>query len=435
MVRLATQGKTLLLLAGVALLSLALAACGGSAPSLGDIAEARSDAERIAEPNVPAGDLDALVGGNTDFAFALYQVLRADASNLVYSPHSISVALAMTYAGARGETEREMAQVLSFLLAQERLHPAFNALDLALNAPPAIGIGGGDPLELSIANSLWGQQGFEFLAPFLDTLAQHYGAGMRLVDYRSDPEAARQLINAWVAEQTNDRIPELFQPGIIDDLTRLVLTNAVFFKASWLFPFDPADTAPGDFHLLDGGTVQAEMMRLNERTNYGEAGGAQTVRLPYSGLNYSAYVIMPDEGEFAAFEERLDADALDAIIGGLGDAQVTLTMPKFEFDSSFGLKETLKALGMTSAFDPGFADFSGMSDVADDLYIQDLVHKAFIAVDEEGTEAAAATGVVGGDLSSPPPAVMNVDRAFLFVVRHERTGAILFVARVLDPTA
>ena len=431
MVRLATQGKALLLLAGVALLSLAFAACGGSAPSLSGIAEARSDAERIAEPNVPAGDLDALVVGNTDFAFALYQVLRAGDGNLVYSPHSISVALAMAYAGARGETEREMAQALSFLLAQERLHPAFNELDLALNAPP--GIGDGDPLELAIANSLWGQQGFEFLAPFLDTLAQHYGAGMRLVDYRSDPEAARQLINAWVSEQTNDRIPELFQPGIIDDLTRLILTNAVFFKASWLFPFDPADTAPGDFHLLDGGTVQAEMMRLNERTRYGEAGGAQTVRLPYSGLNYAAYVIMPDEGEFAAFEERLDADALDAIIGGLGDAQVTLTMPKFEFDSSFGLKETLRALGMETAFDPKFADFSGMSDVADDLYIQDVVHEAFISVDEESTEAAAATGV--GDDSLPLAAVMNVDRAFLFVVRHERTGAILFVARVLDPTA
>ncbi|MCH8949438.1 MAG: serpin family protein [Chloroflexi bacterium] len=432
MVRLATQGKTLLLLTAAALLSLAFAACGGSAPSLGDIAEARSDAERIAEPDVPAGDLDTLAGGNTDFAFALYQVLRAGDGNLVYSPHSISVALAMAYAGARGETEREMAQALSFLLAQERLHPAFNALDLALNAPPAIG--DGDPLELSIANSLWGQQGFEFLAPFLDTLAQHYGAGMRLVDYRSDPETARQLINAWVAEQTNDRIPELFQPGIIDDLTRLVLTNSVFFKASWLFPFDPADTAPGDFHLLDGGTVQAEMMRLNERTNYGEAGGAQTVRLPYSGLNYAAYVIMPDEGEFGAFEERLDADVLDAIIGGLGDAQVTLTMPKFEFDSSFGLKETLRALGMEAAFDPKFADFSGM-DGTNDLMIQDVVHKAFISVDEEGTEAAAATGVVVGETSMPQPAVMNVDRAFLFVVRHEVTGAILFVARVLDPTA
>ena len=435
MIRLASRTNALILVAGLALLSLLLAACvAADRPSLVGIAEARSDAQRVTEPDVAEDDLDSLVDGNTDFAFDLYQVLRANDGNLVYSPHSISVALAMTYAGARGDTEQEMAEALSFLLGQERLHPAFNALDLALNAPPREGFAtGGDPLELSIANSLWGQQGFEYLAPFLDTLAQHYGAGMRLVDYQRDPEAARQLINAWVADQTNDRIPELFQQGIIDGSTRLVLTNAVFFKASWLFPFDPADTAPGDFHLLDGSTVQAEMMRLSERTLYGTAAGAQAVRLPYVGLNYSAFVILPDEGEFEAFEERLSAETLGSIIDGLGDAQVTLTMPKFEFESSFRLKDALTALGMPSAFD-GRADFSGM-DGRRDLVIQDVVHKAFISVDEEGTEAAAATGVAVGDVSLPPSVEMVVDRSFLFLVRHEETGAILFVARVMDPTA
>ena len=433
MIRLASRTNALILVAGLALLSLLLAACGGAdRPSLGGIAEARSDAQRVTEPDVAEDDLATLIRGNSDFAFDLYHVLRGGDGNLVYSPHSISVALAMTYAGARGETEQEMAEALSFLLAQEPLHPTFNALDLALNAPPRAGFAtGGDPLELSIANSLWGQHGFEFLAPFLDTLAQHYGAGMRLVDYQRDPEAARQLINAWVADQTNDRIPELFPQGIIDGLTRLVLTNAVFFKASWLFPFDPA--APGDFHLLDGSTVQAEMMRLSERTLYGTAGGAQVVRLPYVGLNYSAFVILPDEGEFEAFEERLSAETLDSIIDGLGDAQVTLTMPKFEFESSFRLKDALTALGMPSAFD-GRADFSGM-DGTRGLFIQDVVHQAFISVDEEGTEAAAATGVAVGDVSLPPSVEMVVDRSFLFLVRHEETGAILFVARVLDPTA
>ena len=256
---------------------------------------------------------------------------------------------------------------------------------------------------------------------------------MRLVDFQRDPEGVREVINGWVADQTNDRITELLPQGIIDTLTRLVLTNAVYFKASWVFPFPKENTADGPFHLLDGSTVQTPMMNFDKRTMYGEVDGVQAVELPYAGFQYSAYVVVPAEGEFEEFERTLDAEAVEAILDGLRDAQVKLTMPKFEFESSFNLNETLAALGMPSAFNPSEADFSGM-DGTRELYISDVVHKAFVSVDEEGTEAAAATGVVM-NTSLPPPAELVVDRPFLFLIRHNQTGAILFVGRVLDPTA
>ena len=421
------------------ILPLVWSSCGGDSASqqstlLASIAEARSEKERVAAPAVPPEDIASLVRGNSEFAFDLYRLLSESDKNLFFSPHSISAALAMAYAGSRGDTEREMADALSLLLPQERLHPAFNALDLALTDPGRVAPEeAGEAFQLNIANSLWGQDGYQFLAPFLDALAEHYGAGMRLVDFQRDPEGAREVINAWVADQTEERIPELLAQGIIDAATRLVLTNAIYFKASWVFPFPKENTADGPFHLLNGSTVQTPMMKLDARTLYGEVDGVEAVRLPYAGFQYSAYVVVPAEGEFEEFERTFDAEVFKVILDSLQDAQVKLTMPKFEFESSFNLNETLAALGMPSAFNPLEADFSGI-DGTRELYISDVVHKAFVSVDEEGTEAAAATAVVMR-VSLPPPAELVVDRPFLFLIRHNQTGTILFVGRVLDPTA
>ncbi|MEX0785174.1 MAG: serpin family protein [Dehalococcoidia bacterium] len=426
------------LLAPILLLSLvvaatALAACGGAGGPAAAIVEARSDKERIADPQVSDADLSELVRGNSTFAFDLYRLLSAGDGNLFLSPYSISAALAMTYTGARGETELEMAQALSFLLPQSSLHSAFNALDLALTAEPELTEEQtGDPLQISIANAIWGEQTYEFLPAFLDTLAENYGAGLQLLDFIGNYEAARRTINAWVSDQTEERIPELLEEGTLDDLTRLVLTNAIYFKASWLRPFPTEGTRDGAFHLLDGSEVQTPMMHLNDRMGYGEVDGVEVVPLPYEGGAYAMYALLPPEGEFATFEASLDAERVDSIIDGIGDAMVDLTMPRFEFDSSFDLPETLKELGMVSAF--GEADFSGM-DGTRNLYITDVVHKAFVAVDEEGTEAAAATGVVVGDVSAPEQVELALDRPFLFLIRHIDTGTILFLGRVLDPTA
>ena len=432
------KGFTPALFACLLIFPLVWASCGGDSTSpqsalLAPTAEARSGKERVTAPAVLPEEIASLVRGDSELAFDLYRLLSEDDENLFFSPHSISIALAMTYAGARGDTEREMADALSFLLPQERLHPAFNALDLALTDPDKVAPEEtGDAFQFNIANSLWGQDGYQFLAPFLDTLAENYGASMRLVDFQRDPEGVREVINGWVADQTNDRITELLPRGIIDAATRLVLTNAIYFKASWVFPFPKENTADGPFHLLDGSTVQTPMMKLDTRTLYGEIDGVQAVRLPYAGFQYSAYVVAPAEGEFEEFERTLDAEVFEVILDSLQDAQVKFTMPKFEFESSFSLNETLEALGMPSAFS-GKADFSGM-DGTRGLYISSVVHKAFVSVDEEGTEAAAATAVVMR-VSLPPPAELVVDRPFLFLIRHNQTGTILFVGRVLDPTA
>lgn len=430
------NGVATLLLVGLVTAAAAMSACGGSGPggSL-PIAEARSDNARILEPQVTDADLAELVQGNSTFAFDLYRLLSDSDENLFFSPYSISAALAMTYAGARTETEQEMAEALSFLLPQERLHPGFNALDLALTEERELRRGQtGDQFRLNISNTIWGEQTYTFLPEFLDTLAENYGAGLQLVDFIQNFEAARATINAWVSEQTEERIPELLEEGTVKPSTRIALTNAIYFNASWLRPFDPADTSDGTFHLLDGSEVETSMMHREERSGYGEVNGVEIVPLRYEDFHYVMYAILPPEGEFETFESTLDAERLETLIDSVGDFRVDLTMPKFEFDSSFDLPETLKELGMRSAFAPGAADLSGMDGIGG-LFIGEVVHKAFVAVDEEGTEAAAATGVLGELTSGPGFAEVALDRPFLFLIRHEDTGTILFLGRVLDPTA
>ncbi|MFO0585981.1 MAG: serpin family protein [Polyangiaceae bacterium] len=434
--------KTTSFLLGSLALTLAFAAgCDGSSSS-GECTDAdkpgcvvESSKQRIQNPDVPAADTAELVKGNSKFAFDLYQQLRAEQGNLFYSPYSISLALAMTWAGAKGKTESDMAATLGFTLPQDKLHPAFNGLDQALasrgkNAKASDGMG----FRLKIANALWGQVGFPFEQPFLDTLAVNYGAGMHIVDYETDPAGSVDLINNWIDTQTEGKIPKLLSPDNIDSSTRLILTNAIYFNAAWQTPFEEKDTKSGAFTKVDGSTENVDMMHLYLETGFAQDATYKATVLPYDGGELSMVVVMPEVGTLDTFESTLDATRVGEIVDGVTKSEygVDLTFPKFKFDAQFGLKKALTSMGMGIAFDG--ADLSGISSKGN-LVIQDVIHKAFVNVNEAGTEAAAATAVIAGETSAPEPATMLIDHPFLFLIRDNATGSILFVGRVEDPAA
>jgi serpin B len=394
----------------------------------------QSSMERIGAPDVDESDLAELSQANAAFALELYQVLRKDHENLFYSPYSISVALALAYAGARGETAQQMADAMHYTLSQERLHAAFNALDQALASRGEDAMGkDGEGFRLHVANAIWGQVDYSFLDAYLDVLALNYGAGLRLVDFVKAPEEARVTINDWVSEQTEGKIEDLIPAGAIDALTRLVLTNAIYFNAAWRMPFDEKLTEDGSFRLLDGSQATVPMMKQVESLGYAMGKGYQAVELPYDGNELSMVILVPDEGQFGAFEDALDADRLEAIVQDLRYVQVALSMPKFEIESSMSLADALAAMGMPVAFSDD-ADFSGMTG-SRDLTISDVVHKAFVSVDESGTEAAAATAVIMKLTAMPAePIPVTIDRPFIFAIRDIQTGSLLFVGRVVDPS-
>ena len=415
----------------VVTLMLGLAAC--AQPVAGEVIQ--SEKPRVTLPDVNEADMATLVDGNSAFAFDLYQALREADGNLFYSPHSISLALVMTYAGARGETAQQMADTLHFVLPHNRLHPAFNGMDLELGRRGEGARGkDGEGFRLNIVNAIWGQKDYKFLSEFLDLMAVNYGAGLRILDFTNAPEESRITINKWVSDQTEGRIEDLIPQGLIDTLTRLVLTNAIYFNAAWQYPFQEDMTEDGPFYLLDGGEVTVPMMRQAELFGYAEGDGYQAVELPYDGGELSMVLLLPQAGHFEAFEDALDAQQVNRIIGRLEHRQVTLAMPRFEFESSFGLKGALTLMGMPLAFSGG-ADFSGMTGNRD-LFIADVVHKAFVSVDEAGTEAAAATAVVM-PLAMPPeePVEVTFNRPFVFLIHDIETGTILFVGRVVNPSA
>jgi serpin B len=383
---------------------------------------------------VDESDLTTLVEENSAFAFDLYQSIRGESNNLFYSPYSISQALAMTYTGARGDTGKQMSEAMRFVLSQERLHPAFNVLDIELGKRGE-GAEGKDEegFRLNIVNAIWGQEDYRFLPEFLDVLAENYGAGLRTLDFINAPEASRITINDWVSDQTEGRITDLIPEGALDALTRLVLTNAIYFNAAWQFPFSEDATADGLFYLLGGGEVTVPMMTQTESMGYTVGDGYLAVELPYDGHELSMVILLPDEGRFEDFESSMDYGMVESIISELGNQQVNLTMPVFEFESEFSLKKALTAMGMPVAFSAD-ADFSGMTGRRD-LSIDDVLHKAFVSVDEAGTEAAAATAVIMTLTAVPaPPVVVTVDRPFIFLIRDIETGAILFIGRVVNPS-
>jgi serpin B len=409
-------------------LSLLLSACEPS-PSA---SIAKSDLQRVTAPETSPGDTEMLVNNNNTFAFDLYQSLKTQAGNLIYSPYSISLALAMTYAGARGETDLQMAQTLHFL-PQDQLHPAFNTLDLQLAERGKAQSKDETPLQLNIANAVWAEQTYPFLQGFLDTIALNYGAGIRLADFINQYEAVREEINNWVSDQTEDKIKDLIPEGILDSDTRMALVNAIYFKADWLSPFDADATQDGPFHLLDGSEVIVPMMNQDTLIPYAKGDGWQAIELAYQGETAAMDIIVPDEGHFEEVDSSLDYESASTILSSLQPTSVALALPKFKFESEFGLGDQLKALGMPDAFDPDKADFSGMSE-RNDLYISAVLHKAFVAVDEKGTEAAAATAVIVGVTSAPMfDVTLTIDRPFIFLIRDIPTGQILFVGRVLNP--
>lgn len=391
-----------------------------------------SEKQRITSPSAPAADVEAAVEGNTAFALDLYQQLRSEPGNIFYSPFSISEALAMTFAGARGATESQMATALHFNLAQGQLHPAFNAVDLAL-ASRGKGAAGkdGQGFRLNIANAIWGQTGQSFEGPFLDTLAQSYGAGMHVVDFIGAAESSRVLINDWVAARTESRIKNLLPKGSVDSDTRMVLTNAIYFNAAWATPFDKAKTAPANFTLTDGSTVKVDTMSGYQEASYGDGADYAAVALPYDGDELSMVLILPTAGGLDAFEAALTPARLSTLLGGMTTHGVTVTMPRFKIESAFSLADQLTNLGMKDAFTDA-ADFSGINGKKD-LSIGSVVHKAFVDVSETGTEAAAATGVTIGVTSAPEPAEIHLDHPYLFLIRDNATKSILFFGRVENP--
>jgi serpin B len=381
---------------------------------------------------------EGLVAGNTAFALALYAELRGPAAgNLLFSPYSVSQALAMTATGARSETGTQMAATLSLPPDQAEVNAAFVALDADLVGRGASADG---PGALRIANALWGEQTYPFSETWSAEIERFYGAGLQATDFANAPDDAREDINDWVAEQTEDRIQDIVPAGAITAQTRLVLANAIYFYGPWRHTFEAADTDDDTFHSLDGGEVTVPFMYQQASFSYASGGGWQAIELPYEQDGFAMTILLPDEGAFDDFETALDAATLDDALGQLDWADVELHLPKFEFDFSESLVKALKALGMTDAFDPATADFSGMVDGTppERLAIGDVLHKAFISIDEEGTEAAAATAVIVGATSAAPPEEpleVRVDRPFLFAIRDTVTGTLLFLGRVLDPSA
>lgn len=406
-----------------------LTACAPSA----SVSMAESNVRRETQPPVLEGDVENLVAGNNAFAMDIYQSLRSESGNLILSPYSISLALAMTYAGARGETENQMAEVLHFTQGQGSTHYSFNALDLGLAQRGSGSDQDREPMQLNLANAVWAEQTFPFLQEFLDLLALNYGAGIHLADFINNFERERLTINDWVGDRTEDRIKDLIPKNVLNPNTRMVLVNAIYFKADWLGQFDADSTRDGSFNLLDGSQSTVDMMHNGMYIPYMQGNGYQAIELAYAGETAAMDVIVPDAGNFEAFEASFNQAIYDGIINGMQPVAVELGLPKFEFDRDFNLSDTLKDMGMPDAFDTDTADFSGMTG-GRDLFIGDVVHKAFVAVDEEGTEAAAATAVIMETTSAPMYEIsLEIDRPFIFIIRDKISGQILFIGRVLTP--
>lgn len=364
--------------------------------------------------------------------FDLYRKLATGDGNVVFSPASIALALAMARAGASGATADQMDTLMRSMASDENA-AWVNALDAALAARTGSfkDVAGHDqPVTLRIANAPFGQRDMPLVPGYLDALASRFGAGLRLVDYRKDPEGARLAIDAWVSDQTEDRIPELLAKGDVDGMTRLVLVNAIYLKSAWQFPFW-AGIAAAPFTKLDGSTIQVPTMTTSDTFGHAVGAGWQAVELPYVGGSLAMTIVMPDD--LAAFEAGLNTDVLGQITSGLTVQSVELTLPKFGIETHAGLGDALAGLGMTDAFDSNRADFSGITR-AEKLHISEVVHQANIDVDEKGTTAAAATGVVLRAVGRSLDVVtLHVDRPFVFLVRDVPTGAILFMGRVTDP--
>jgi len=399
---------------------------GGSVGSVVGMAQPSSQ-----ESPKPSADP---VKANTVFALDLYNKLKTAEGNLFFSPYSISTALAMTYAGARGNTEREMAVVLHFAMNQEDLHSSFAKLQEHLNEVRRKG-----NIHLSIANALWAQKDYRFLKTFTDVVRKSYEAEAKNVDFRGETEDVRKKINAWIEEKTENKIVELLKPGTVSKDTRLILTNAIYFKGNWASQFRKNQTTEMPFFLNKGNSIMVPMMqKKGERFNYIENNRVQILELPYQGDDLSMVILLPRVVDgIHDLENELSTDTLNMWLNNLHKQEVEIYLPKFKSEYEMSLTDNLKEMGMVSAFNPGIADFSGM-DGTKSLYISDVLHKAFVNVDEEGTEAAAATAVTVGLTAAYVERhipVFRADHPFVFLIRDNSTGSILFMGRISNPKA
>ncbi len=409
---------------------------GGNGQSANEV---RSDKPFDTNPAVADADFQTFVQGTNAFGFDLYRKLTDAASgNVFYSPLSTSMALAMTYAGAEGNTATQMAAVLHNTLPRETYHLAFNKLAVELgsrNIAPHETYDGPKSVKMLPVNASWAQKGYPILEPYLDTLSTRYDAGQHLLDFKVDPEGARLAINDWVEAHTEKKIVDLLGPGTIDTDVRLVLTNALYFYGSWNEPFDRKSTSDGVFHKA-AGDVTVPMMHHSGYSSYAEGDGWQALSLPYDGGKVRMVMVLPEAGRFDEVAGKLDATWFGQTMGAMtADSEVRMTLPKFKFSwGTESFKEPLKALGMTDAFVFGQADFTGM-EATGELYVGDVLHQAFVGIDEDGTEAAAATAVVMKAGAVPgEPKVFTADRPFLFMI-VDNTGLVLFVGELHDPLA
>ncbi len=364
----------------------------------------------------------------------------ANGDNQVFSPLSITSAFAMTYAGAANDTATEMAKVLGLT---PDIHNAFRPINDALSL-------NSEAFELNLVNKLWGQTGHPFLDSFLQQNATNYGARFQQVDF-AKPDASRNLINDWIAEQTKERIQELLPEGSIDEYTKLVLSNAIYYKAAWFTAFQEQYTIPNPFTLQDGSVIETATMRHQGQFGYSKTDNYQLLELPYKGNQTTMQIILPNEGQFETVMDSIDAESLTQASNSVNRQLIQLYMPKFEFEQAMDLKEIFSSMGMSKAFtdyqpanecqtpNPAnieAADFSAM-DGTRCLYIDGAYHKAFIAVDEKGTEAAAATAIVTvqtrASIQRAEPIIFKIDRPFLFTIKHNETGSLLFIGTVMNP--
>jgi serpin B len=376
-------------------------------------------------------DFKTVVKENRAFAVDLHKRLGQREGNLFFSPYSISTALAMTYAGARGSTAGQMAKVLHFALDPNGLHAAFSSLSGILKA-----VQKKRTVRLETANGLWPQRGHPFLKAYLDLVKRHYGVSIDPVDFQKDAEGARRKINGWVADRTSGKIKDLIPEGVLDQLTRMALVNAIYFKGDWKDPFREDLTEDMPFWITPDVSKPVPMMTRNGEFLYGEREALQLLEIPYAGDDLSMLVLLPKSKQgLRKMEQGLEAKALSQWCQDMGRADVSVFLPRFKISSQFRLDQALKAMGMRDAFDPHAVDFSGMDGRKGRLYLNAVIHKAFVDVNERGTEAAAATGISIGKLSAPPcpTAVFRADHPFVIIIRHNQTGSVVFMGRVVNP--
>jgi serpin B len=384
--------------------------------------------QRRNQGTAPSGEIDkTVVESNNRFALELYGAVRREAGNLFLSPYSVSSALAMTYAGARGETARQMAATLHFDQNQDRLHSAFGDLIKQIN-----GEGVSRKYQLNVANALWRQKGLALVKEFQSTVATQYGAGLDEADFRQSPDDARNTINAWVERQTREKIKDLIGPNVLSPQTRLVLVNAIYFKGNWASQFRKELTEDAPFYTAPGRPVTAPLMHQEETLKYYESDTLQALELPYESKELAMVVLLPRTVDgLASLERSLTAASLTEWASKTFERKVMVYLPKFKLTRRFELAQTMGELGMPLAFSDS-ADFSGMC-ASERLSISKVMHKAFVDVNEEGTEAAAATGTEMRVTSVQRTTVFRADHPFVFLIRDNKSGSILFVGRVTNP--